>query len=59
MFTFPAPASRIAIAARAAEWRRRMRSRNELTMFGESQFADLPFGRSEARAEVAKWFWQP
>jgi uncharacterized protein YjiS (DUF1127 family) len=59
MFTFPAPASRIAIAARAAEWRRRMRSRNELTMFSEPQFGDVPFGRAEVRAEVAKWFWQP
>ena len=59
MFAFPAPASRITIAARAAEWRRRIRSRNELTMFSELQFGDVPFGRTEARAEVAKWFWQP
>ena len=59
MFTFPAPASRITIAARVAEWRRRMRSRNELTMFSDGQLGDVPFGRSEARAEVAKWFWQP
>lgn len=59
MFDFPAPASRITIAARVAEWRRRMRSRNELTMFSEQQLGDLPFTRTEARAEVAKWFWQP
>jgi len=59
MFTFPAPVSRIAIAARVAEWRRRARSRHELTMFGDHEFGDRPFARTEARAEVAKWFWQP
>jgi uncharacterized protein YjiS (DUF1127 family) len=59
MFTFAAPATRTVIAAHVAEWRLRMCSRNELTMFSEQQFGDLPFGRSEARAEVAKWFWQP
>jgi uncharacterized protein YjiS (DUF1127 family) len=59
MFIFPAPASRIAIAARVAEWRRRVRGRSELTMFTEPSFGDVPFTRSEARAEVAKWFWQP
>jgi uncharacterized protein YjiS (DUF1127 family) len=59
MFTFPTPVSRITIAARVAEWRRRTRSRRELTMFSEQQFGDLPFGRAEARAEIAKWFWQP
>ena len=59
MFHFPAPASRITIAARVAEWRRRTRSRNELSMLSEAQFGDAPFTRSEARAEVAKWFWQP
>jgi len=59
MFTFPAPVSRIAIAARVAEWRRQVRGRNELSMYTERQFGDFPFTRSEARAEVAKWFWQP
>jgi uncharacterized protein YjiS (DUF1127 family) len=59
MFTFAAPVSRIAIAARVAEWRRRTRSRYELTTFADHQFGDLPFARTEARAEVAKWFWQP
>lgn len=59
MFTFPAPISRITIAARVAEWRRRARGRRELMMFSEQQFGDLPFGRAEARAEIAKWFWQP
>jgi uncharacterized protein YjiS (DUF1127 family) len=59
MLTFPAPVSCIAIAARVAEWRRRTRSRHELTMFDDQQFGDLPFGRAEARAEFAKWFWQP
>jgi len=59
MFTFPAPASRITIAAHVAEWRRRTYSRNELTMFSEDHFGDVPFNRTEARAEAAKWFWQP
>jgi uncharacterized protein YjiS (DUF1127 family) len=59
MLIFPAPVSRIVIATRVAEWRRRARCRHELTMFSERQFDDLPFGRAEARAEVAKWFWQP
>lgn len=59
MFTFPAPASRVTIAARVAEWRRRARSRHALTTFADQQFGDLPFARTEARAEVAKWFWQP
>jgi uncharacterized protein YjiS (DUF1127 family) len=59
MFTFPHPTSRIAIAARVAEWRARARSRHELSTFGDHQFADLPYGRAEIRAEIAKWFWQP
>jgi uncharacterized protein YjiS (DUF1127 family) len=59
MFTFSNPASRIAIAARVAEWRRRIRSRHELATFSERQFSDRPFGRAEVRAEIAKWFWQP
>ena len=59
MFPVSNPTSRIAIAARVAEWRRRMRSRNELTTFVDQQFGDLPFARTEARAEIAKWFWQP
>jgi uncharacterized protein YjiS (DUF1127 family) len=52
MFTFPAPASRIVIAARVAEWRRS--GRNELTKLNHE-----PFGRADARAEAARWFWQP
>jgi len=50
MINFPAPASRITISARVAEWRR---SRNDL------QQADLPFSRAEVRTETARWFWQP
>jgi len=29
-----------------------------LTMLADYEFGDLPFARTEARAEVAKWFWQ-
>jgi hypothetical protein len=50
MNTFPAPASRITISARVAEWRR---SRNDFHQ------ADLPFSRVEVRTETARWFWQP
>lgn len=50
MINFPAPASRIAISARVAEWRR---SRSEFHQ------GDVPFSRAEVRAENARWFWQP
>ena len=50
MNTFSAPASRITISARVAEWRRTR------TDFHQ---ADLPFSRAEVRTETARWFWQP
>ncbi len=50
MINFPAPASRITISSRVAEWRR---SRKDV------QQSDLPFNRAEVRTETARWFWQP
>jgi uncharacterized protein YjiS (DUF1127 family) len=58
MFAYPTPYSRSIIAARAAEWRRRVRDRYELTLDDERQFDDAPFGPDEARAEAARWLWQ-
>jgi hypothetical protein len=49
MFTFPAPVSRIAIAARVAEWRRRARSRHELTMFGDHEFGEPAVRQSRSK----------
>ena len=46
--------SRVAIAGRIAE-RRRLQNCNELAMPGDYH---LPFGKTEARAEAAKWVWQ-
>jgi uncharacterized protein YjiS (DUF1127 family) len=47
------------ISLHVVEWRRRIRSRNELMMLSDRNLADLPFGRAEAKLEVCKWFWQP
>jgi hypothetical protein len=52
--TFIDPTSRVAIAARVAE-SRRPHEWNELTMLGDY---NLPFGKTEARAEAAKWLCQ-
>ena len=46
-----------AIFRRVVEWRRRVRTRNELMMFRDHD-PDLPFSRTEARLEVQKWSWQ-
>lgn len=43
-----------AIAGRIAE-QRRPQNWNELTTPGEYH---LPFGKTDARAEAAKWLWQ-
>ncbi len=51
MFTFPAPASRITIAARVAEWRRSGRN-------GLAKINHETFGVTEARAKAAKLMWQ-
>lgn len=40
------------------EWRRRARSRRQLAMMGERDYADLPFSRSEISAEMNKPFWR-
>jgi hypothetical protein len=54
-YTFENWTSRVAIAARVAEWRRQSRG-NETMTLGDYH---LPFGRAEARAEAARWCWQP
>ena len=46
--------SRVAIAARIAE-RRRPQGWNELTIPGDHH---LRWGKTELRAEAAKWLWQ-
>ena len=52
--TFLNRTSRAAIAGRIAEERRPQNS-NPLTMPGDYH---LPFGKTEAQAEAAKWLWQ-
>ena len=52
--TFMNWTSRVAIAGRIAE-RRRLENCSELAMPGDYH---LPFGKTEARAEAAKWVWQ-
>ena len=52
--TFMNWTSRVAIAGRIAE-RRRVQNCNEPAMPGDYH---LPFGKTEARAEAAKWVWQ-
>ncbi|MGB6809863.1 MAG: hypothetical protein WBE81_25215 [Pseudolabrys sp.] len=52
--TFRNWTSRVAIAARIAD-RRRLQDWNELTMPGDYHG---PFGKTDARAEAAKWLWQ-
>ena len=51
---FVSSTSRVAIAGRVAE-QRRPHEWNELTMQGDYH---PPFGKSEARAEAAKWVCQ-
>jgi uncharacterized protein YjiS (DUF1127 family) len=48
------------IAARQiiAEWRRRVRTRNELTTLGDSDLRDIGWTRAEVQAEVRKPFWR-
>ena len=46
--------SRNAIAGRIAE-RRRLENCSELAMPGDYH---LPFGKTEAQGEAAKWVWQ-
>ncbi len=53
------PTSRVVIAGRIAELRRRMDGHNDVMMLSDRELCDLPFSRARARAEVAKWFWQP
>jgi hypothetical protein len=52
--TFRNWTSRVAIAGRIAE-RCRPQNWNELAMPGDYH---LPFGKTEARTEAAKWLWQ-
>jgi len=47
--------SRVAISARVADCERQSRGSNNWPL-GDYH---LPFGRAEARAEAAKWIWQP
>ena len=47
--------SRVAIAGRVAERRRRRQGWNEFTLQGDYH---APFGKAEARAEAEKWIWQ-
>ncbi len=55
MITFIDEASQAAIAGRVAECRQRRYSWDELTISGDYH---LPFVKTEARAEAAKWFRQ-
>ncbi len=52
------PTSRVVIAGRIAEWRRRTSGQNELIKLNDCDLSDLPFGREQAREEAARWFWQ-
>ncbi len=47
--------SRVAIAARVAELRRQSQGNETMTV----PDYHLPFGKAEARAEAARWYWQP
>jgi len=47
--------SRVAISARVADWQRQSRICEDW-LPGDYH---PPFGREEARAEAAKWIWQP
>ena len=47
--------SRVAISARVADWQRQSRTCEDW-LPGDYH---PPFGREEARAEAAKWIWQP
>jgi uncharacterized protein YjiS (DUF1127 family) len=57
MYTTFIPTSQILAAAHIAEGRCRFRDVNEL--FSDRRIGDLPISKAEARAEIAKWFWQP
>jgi hypothetical protein len=52
--TFMNWTSQVAIAGRIAE-RRRLQNLDELALPGDYH---LPFSKTEARAEAAKWVWQ-
>jgi hypothetical protein len=54
--TFTNLTSRVAIAGRVAELRRRSQGCSETLPSGDYH---PPFGMAEARAEAAKWHWQP
>jgi uncharacterized protein YjiS (DUF1127 family) len=41
-----------------AEWRRRVRSRNELMTLSDGNLRDIGWTKAEVRAECAKPFWQ-
>lgn len=53
--TFMNWTSRVAIAGRVAEWQRQSRGWDE-RISGDYH---LPFGQTQARAEAARWLWQP
>jgi hypothetical protein len=55
MSTFINWTSQVAIAGRVAEERRLSEIWNEPMIPGDHH---LPFGKTEARAEADKWFWQ-
>jgi hypothetical protein len=57
-FTNPSSASWSAIARRIVERGHITPSQNEAMSLGERDYADVPFTRAEASAEVLKWFWQ-
>jgi len=57
--TFIGSTYRRDVTGDAADWQRRIRSRNELAMLSYLNMAHLPFDRTEVRAEAGKWFWQP
>jgi hypothetical protein len=48
--------SRVAIAGRIAERRRQPQDWDETATSGDYH---LPFGRTAASAEAARWLWQP
>jgi uncharacterized protein YjiS (DUF1127 family) len=55
----PRPAGLLpTIWATLSMWRRRNRTRRQLTLLDARGLADLGLTRTQQRAEASKWFWQ-
>jgi len=52
------PTSRVAIAERIAERKRRASDQNDLILLGERDDPDAPFTKDEARVKALKWLWR-